>query len=205
MATSIGQYAPVSLPGELPLPDREAWQATDYRVAKSQTLPKWPYAHRRKTLLPVAALPQWELSVKVAQLLGLQGLWQRQVCRDTDCLCLSSIRVFFWASCSWPSEGLFGQSFSIALLIQALRGLPCLGSFSVVQHVRHISAPSPPPPFAPQLGSYSVDPHVRHLKGHPGWGPTLLFGALGFWWASFSIVQLSIVVCGWRERLCFTL
>jgi len=86
----------------------------------------------------------------------------------------------FSASCSWPSEGLFGESFSVALPVQALRGLPCLGSFSVVQHVRHISAPSPPPPFAPQLGSYSVDPRVRHLKGHPGWGPALLFGASGF-------------------------
>ena len=71
-------------------------------------------------------------------------------------------------------------SFSVAPPIQALRRLPCLGSFSVVQHVRHISAPSPPPPFAPQLGSYSVDPRVRHLKGHPGWGPALLFGASGF-------------------------
>ena len=31
------------------LPDREACQATVYRVAKSQTLPKWPCTHRRKT------------------------------------------------------------------------------------------------------------------------------------------------------------
>ena len=34
MGTSIGQYAPVFLPGE-PLPDREAWQATVYRVTES--------------------------------------------------------------------------------------------------------------------------------------------------------------------------
>ena len=32
MTTSIGQYAPVFLSGEPP--DREAWQATVYRVAK---------------------------------------------------------------------------------------------------------------------------------------------------------------------------
>ena len=50
MATSIGQYAPVFLPGEHPLPDREAWQATVYRVAKSWTLPMRPCVHRRKTL-----------------------------------------------------------------------------------------------------------------------------------------------------------
>ena len=43
MAASIGQYAPVFLL-ETPLPDpnREAWQATVYRVRKSQTLPKNP-------------------------------------------------------------------------------------------------------------------------------------------------------------------
>ena len=40
MATCIGQYAPVFLRGENLLSDREAWQATIYRVAKSQTQPK---------------------------------------------------------------------------------------------------------------------------------------------------------------------
>ena len=35
MATSIGQYTPVFLPGEPP--DREAWQATVDRVAKCWT------------------------------------------------------------------------------------------------------------------------------------------------------------------------
>ena len=129
-----------------PLPDREAWQATVYRVAKSGTLLKWPCMHRCKTCFwPVAALPQWELSMKVIQLLGLQGPWQHQVCRDTDCLCSRSygpIRVFFQASCSWQSEGLFCQSFSIARPIQELRWLPRLGSFSVLRFVRHIEGPT---------------------------------------------------------------
>ena len=73
----------------------------------------------------VAALYQGGLSMKVAQLLGLQGPWQCQVFKDTDCLHprgYGPIRVFFRASCSWQSEGLFGQSFSVALPIQALRG-----------------------------------------------------------------------------------
>ena len=63
-----------------------------------------------RLFLPVAALPQWELSVKVAQLLGLWGPWQHQVCRDTDCVCCRNygpIRAFFWASFSWPPESLF--------------------------------------------------------------------------------------------------
>ena len=59
-----------------------------------------------------------------------------------------------------------GQPLSVAPPIQALRGLPCLGSFSIVQHIRNIG-------WLPWLGSYSVDQHVRHLKGHLGWGPTL--------------------------------
>ena len=48
---------------------------------------------------------------------------------------------YFPACCSWQSEGLFGQSFSIAPPVQALRGLSCLGPFSVVQPVRHIEGP----------------------------------------------------------------
>ena len=118
--------------------------------------------------LPVAALPQWDLSLKVAQLLSLWGPWWCKVCRDTDYLCRSSYGPIrdFWTSCSWRSEGLFGQSFSVAPFIQALRGLPSLGSFSVIQRIRYIKGPL-------WLGSYSVDQHVRDLKGHPGWGPTL--------------------------------
>ena len=107
--------------------------------------------------------PGAELSVKVEWLLGLQRPWRRQVCRDTDCLLCRShgpTRVFFQASCSWRSHGLFGQSFSIAPPLQALRGLPCLWSFSVVPHVRDIEGPH-------WLGSYSVDQRVRRLMGQP--------------------------------------
>ena len=51
------------------------------------------------------------------------------------------IWVFFWASCSWWSEGLFGKSFSMAPPVQALSWLPYLGSFSVVWQVRLIEVP----------------------------------------------------------------
>ena len=128
------QYWPIRssiLAWRPPLPDREAWQATVYRVSRNQTQPKQLCMHRQKMFLPVAALPRGELSMKVAPLLGLWGPWQRQVCRNTHCLCHRSygpIRVFYQTSCSWQSEGLFGQSFSVALPIQAFRGHPCLGS-----------------------------------------------------------------------------
>ena len=123
---------------EMGIPDQlpASWEIC-IQVRKQQLeLPKWPCVHRCKTYLPVAALPQWELSVKV-QLLGFWGPWRCHVCRDTDCLCCRSyrpVRVFFQASCSRPSEGLLGQSFCVALPIHAWG--PCLGSFSV-QWVRH--------------------------------------------------------------------
>ena len=88
-----------------------------------------------------------------------------------------ALSVFFRASCSWQSEGLFGQSFSIALPIQALRGLPYLGSFSVVQLIRHIEGPLAGVLLyrsahqvlkgAPWVGSYSVLKCIRHLIGQP--------------------------------------
>ena len=73
------------------------------------------------------------------------------------------IRVYFRASCSWQSEGLFGQLFSVALPVQALRGLPCLLSFCCSESQAHRGAPL--------AGVLSVDEHVRHVKGHPGWVP----------------------------------
>ena len=87
-----------------------------------------------------------------------------------------ALPVFFQASRSWPSEGLSSQFFSIALPVQALRGIPSLGSFSVVWHIRHIEGP----PLTgvllyrsahqalkgtPWVGSYSVVQRVRHLMG----------------------------------------
>ena len=151
------QYWPIHsrfLAWRIPFPDREAWQATVHRAAKNHTLWKRPWLLPCKTFsLPVAALPQWELSLKVAQLLGLRGPWWCQVCRDTDCFHRRSygpIRVFFQVSCSWRSEGLFGQPFSIAPPVQALRALPCLGFFSVIRCIRHIEE-------HPWLGSYSED------------------------------------------------
>ena len=62
-----------------------------------------------RLFLPVAALPQSELRVKVVQLLGLWGLWWYQAGTQTASAaeCYGSIRVFFQASCSCQSEGLW--------------------------------------------------------------------------------------------------
>ena len=105
--------------------------------------------------------------MKVAQLLALQGLWWHQVCRDTDCLHRRSygpVRVFFQASCSWQSESFFGQSFSIALPIQALRGGPLPGVLLCCS-ARQTHKGTP---LARGGGGRPVNWHIRHLKGHPG-------------------------------------
>ena len=120
---------------------------------------------------PLATLPQWELSVKVVRLLGLRGPWRRQVCGDTDCLCGRSyvpLRVFLWVFCSWRSESLFGQSFSVAPPVQALRGPTLPGVLLCCpSHQAHRGPPC--------LGSFSVVSHIRHIEGPPAWGPSLLF------------------------------
>ena len=117
--------------------------------------------------------------MKVAQLLDLQGPWQCQVYGGINYLLRRSygpIRVFFRPSCSWRSEYLFSQSFSAAPPIQALRGLPCLGSFSVWR-VRPIKGPPAGVLLcksvhlalkgAPWVGSCSVAQCVRNLMAHP--------------------------------------
>ena len=71
-------------------------QATgSQRVGHARRDPACPDAG---LLLPVAALPLWGWSVKLAQQLGLWGPWWHQVCRDMGCLHRTGyvpIRVFF--------------------------------------------------------------------------------------------------------------
>ena len=129
-----------------------------------------------------------------------------------------ALSEYFWASCSWRSEGLFVQSFSIALSIQTLRGLPCLGFFSVVWSGWHIVDPPPPPAGvllcrrahqtlkgAPWVGSYSLVQHISHLKEHPDWGPIVEFHTSGTWWTSLSVVQLPMLAHGEREAMVMAL
>ena len=131
MAINIGQYAPVFLLRGNP-PDRETWQASLQGCKESSKR-----YHRRDSgyigtiffFFACGSSAPVELSVKVVQLLGLLGPWWGQVCRDMCCLCTRGygpIRAFYRAFPSWRSERLYGQSFSVALPIQALRGLPCL-------------------------------------------------------------------------------
>ena len=138
------QYWPICsslLAWRTPLLDREGGH--HLQGYKESDTTEAPCVHRHKAFFVCGSSAPVELSVKATQLLGLRGPWRRQACRDTDCLrgrSYGPIRAFFSTSCSWRSEGLQP--------IRALRGLPCLASFSVVERIRHIERP-------------------------PAWGPTL--------------------------------
>ena len=171
MATSIGQYAPVFLSGEPPSltekpgrPQSTGWQIVKHYksnpVCKDTRLfylwQHWP----SKSWV-------WRWCSNLA--CGDPG---RSKCAGTQTASAAGIMalsVFFWASCSWRSEGLFGQCFSITPPIQAIRELPCLGLFSVVWCIRHIEAPP--------LGVVQLCRSVHQaLKGAP-------------WVGSYSVVQ----------------
>ena len=167
MATSLVQYTPVFLPGEPP-----PWQRrlAGHSLQCRRVGHYWsdPACIVARLSLPVAALPPWELAWRWHGCLacgdpGGAKCAGTQAAFATGAMALSES---FPASCSWQSEGLFGQSSSVAPPFQALRRLPCPGSFSVVQPIRYLEG-------HPWLGSYAVDWCLRHLKGHPGWGPTL--------------------------------
>ena len=169
MATDIGQYSPVFLPGEPPLWQRSLAGHSLQRVAKSWTGPKWPCAHKHKTFFFFFVL--WQLCPVRVEAEGSAAAWLAGTLVVTSVQGhklhpwqeLWPYQSLFQAPCSWWPEGLFGQYFSVAPPLQALRGIPCPGSFSVVPRVRHIDG-------LPWL----VDQCIRLLKWHSGLGSTLV-------------------------------
>ena len=172
MASSICQYTPVFSPGEPP--DREAWQATVYRFTKSWTRPKRPCLPRRKIFFfacgisaPVSiehdgVAAAWLVGIRAAQHVQGHGLPPLQE---------------WWPAIRRPPWPVFLHSPTR----QALRGLPSLGPFFVVWHIRHIEGgPLAGVPFcrsarqslkgAPWVGSCSLGHCTRSLMGQ-----TLLF------------------------------
>ena len=87
----------------------------------SSSLATLPLGFNCGIISTTAALLQWELSMKVAQLLGLWGPWWCQVCKDMDCLHRRNygpIRVSLVVSNSlqpyrlWPAKSLSERGFS---------------------------------------------------------------------------------------------
>ena len=94
--------------------------------------------------------------MKVAQLLGLRGPGWHQVCMDMTASAtgVMALSESFLEPLVAGNQKASLTSLSLTPPVQVLRGLPCLGSFSVVWR-------------------------VRHIEGHPDWGPTLQFSASG--------------------------
>ena len=150
MATSIGQYTTVFLPGEHHLREKPGRpQSTGpQRVGHDRSGPACVDARLIFAWggsAPVRVEHESGTAAWVAGTLAAPSVQRQELPLPKGVMALS---VFFRASCSWWSEGLFGQSFSVALPVHTFRGIPC-------------------------LGSSSVDRHIRHLKGHPEWRPTL--------------------------------
>ena len=137
-------------------------------------------------------LSQWELSIKVMQLLGLWVPWWHQVAGTWTASAVGVMALsefFFWVSCSWQSEGLFGQLFSVALPVQALRGPPCLVSFCCSECQAHRGAPLDgfllcssahwSLKGVPWVGSYCVVQCTRDLMGQPLYGSAANAGVWG--------------------------
>ena len=96
-----------------------------------------------------------------------------------------------------------GQSFSIALPIQTLRGLPCLESFSVVLCVMHIEGPLPP------NGVLLCSVVHQSLKRAPRMGPTLcdrcLMGQAVYCSASYESFECLYILFSTGQVLLSTL
>ena len=180
MATSIGLYAPVLLPGE-PLfltekPDRP--QSTGLqRVGHNLSGPECTedFFFACGSSAPVKAEHEGATAAWLAGTLAapnvqghglplLQELWPYQSL-------FSSLLYLVIRKPLWPV-------FLHSSARSGARGLPCLGSFSVVWRIRHIEGS----PFAgvllcrsehqslkgaPWVGSYPEVPWVRHLMGQP--------------------------------------
>ena len=155
------------------------------QVAKYQTWLKKPCVHRFRTFCVWRSAPVRVECECGTQLLGLQGP-DSTTCARTQTAslqesrpCQSLFRSLLLLAIRRPLWPVFLSSSSHS----ALRGLPCLGSFSVILRIRHTEG-------APWVGSYSVCGSVRRLQGCPGWGPTLNVGVSGAYRGTLAGVLL---------------
>ena len=99
MATSFGLYTPVFLPENSP--DREAWQATVHRIAKSWTQQKRPRLHRCQSIFACGSFGPVKVEHEGGIAAWVTGTLAAPIVLGKDCLCLrsyGSIGVFFRAS-----------------------------------------------------------------------------------------------------------
>ena len=133
---------------------------------------KPPCEHRHKAFLPVASLPQecWAWRWRSCLTWGGPG---GAKCAGTRVPPSQELQPFLKLCVAGDEKASVASLFSVALPVEALGGLPCLGCSSVVQCIRHVEGPPP--------------------------GVLLCRSVSGVWWASLSIVQLPVLVC-WGDR-----
>ena len=101
------QYWPICssiLAWRIPLPDKEAWQATVYSIVKSKTQLKWPCVHRCKTYFACGSSAPVRVECEggtAAWLAGTLAVPSMPGHRLPPLQELCPIRVFFLATCSW--------------------------------------------------------------------------------------------------------
>ena len=133
------------------LPDREAWQATVYRAAKSWTLPKQPCMRRHKTFFtcgssaPGRVGHEGDTAAWLAGTLAAPGTQGHGLSLSEEL---------------WPSQNL-----SLSLLPLVIRRL----LWPVFVH----SAPSRHLEASLTWGPSLLFGASGTLRGPPGWGPTL--------------------------------
>ena len=188
MAACIDQHAPVFLPREPCLLTEKTGRPQSTRAPGGGHYKSEPVHRHKAFFCPWQLCPSesWGWGGAAAWLAGALAAPSVQGHGPPPLQQWWPYRVSLQASGTWQSEGLFGQPFPVALPVQALRRLPCLGSSSLVWGVRDMEGPL-------WLGSYSVDRHIRHPKEHPGW---VLLCSSGFRWASCRYWPVG------RERLC---
>ena len=121
METSIGQYVPVFLPGECPSLTEKLGRPQSTASQRVQTQLKWSCADRHDYfyLWQLCHSESWAWRWHSCLASGDPGSTKYVGTWTSFTAGVMALSVFFWASCSWWSEGLFGQSFSVAPPIPA--------------------------------------------------------------------------------------
>ena len=150
MAASIGQYALVFLPGESPSLTEKPGRPQSTGLQKLRHYRRNPGHIDSRLFFCLWLLcpsKSWAWRWSSCLACGDPGGTKCAGTRTASTTEVMALSESSFKSLVASDQKVFGQSFSVALPIQSLRGLPCLESFSVLR--------------------------IRHLTEHPGWGPTL--------------------------------
>ena len=166
MATSIGQCAPIFLPGEPPL-----WQRSlaGHSLQGCKELNTTEVTLREEiqdfNLWQLRPRESWVWRWRSCLACGDPGGAKRAGTRTASTTGIVALSVLFRASCRCDLKASLASLSPSSAYSGTWRAPLPGGLFCCSAHQAHRRAP--------WLGASSIDQHVRHLKGQPGWGPTL--------------------------------